>query len=107
MEKKQAILVPMIALRGMSIFPGMAISFPAGRQKSLDALQAAEENGKDITIRLYLSNDDNVEIWFDKENEYYTWSAASFGYEDTYAIVRDIFKWLEENSLSVVGIEAI
>ena len=23
MEKKQAILVPMIALRGMSIFPGM------------------------------------------------------------------------------------
>ena len=46
MEKKQAILVPMIALRGMSIFPGMAISFPAGRQKSLDALQAAEENGK-------------------------------------------------------------
>ena len=41
MEKKQAILVPMIALRGMSIFPGMAISFPAGRQKSLDALQAA------------------------------------------------------------------
>ena len=31
---------------------------------------AAEENGKDITIRLYLSNDDNVEIWFDKENEY-------------------------------------
>lgn len=68
---------------------------------------AAEENGKDITIRLYLSNDDNVEIWFDKENEYYTWSAASFGYEDTYAIVRDIFKWLEENLLSVVGIEAI
>ena len=47
MEKKQAILVPMIALRGMSIFPGMAISFPAGRQKSLDALQAAEENGKE------------------------------------------------------------
>ena len=50
MEKKQAILVPMIALRGMSIFPGMAISFPAGRQKSLDALQAAEENGKEIFL---------------------------------------------------------
>ena len=34
MEKKQAILVPMIALRGMSIFPGMAISFPAGTEIS-------------------------------------------------------------------------
>ncbi len=50
MEKKQPIIVPMIALRGMTIFPGMAISFPAGRQKSLDALQAAEENGKEIFL---------------------------------------------------------
>ena len=50
MEKKQPIIVPMIALRGLSIFPGMAISFPAGRQKSLDALQAAEENGKEIFL---------------------------------------------------------
>ncbi len=50
MEKKQPIIVPMIALRGLTIFPGMAISFPAGRQKSLDALQAAEENGKEIFL---------------------------------------------------------
>ena len=48
MEKKEPIIVPMIALRGLTVFPGMAISFPAGRQKSLDALQAAEENGKEI-----------------------------------------------------------
>jgi ATP-dependent Lon protease len=60
MEKKQPIIVPMIALRGLSIFPGMAISFPAGRQKSLDALQAAEENGKEIIASLnhkFLCND--------------------------------------------------
>ncbi|MBO5330564.1 MAG: LON peptidase substrate-binding domain-containing protein, partial [Anaerotignum sp.] len=50
MEKKQPIIVPMIALRGLTVFPGMAISFPAGRQKSLDALQAAEENGKEIFL---------------------------------------------------------
>ena len=50
MEQKQAILVPMIALRGMTLFPGMAISFPVGRQKSLDALRAAEENGKEIFL---------------------------------------------------------
>lgn len=50
MEMKQTILAPMIALRGMTIFPGMAISFPSGRQKSLDALQAAEENGREIFL---------------------------------------------------------
>lgn len=50
MEMKQPIIVPMIALRGLTIFPGMAISFPAGRQKSLDALQAAEENGKQVFL---------------------------------------------------------
>lgn len=50
MEKKRPVIVPMIALRGLTIFPGMAISFPAGRQKSLDALQAAEENGKEIFL---------------------------------------------------------
>lgn len=50
MEKKQPIIVPMIALRGLTVFPGMAISFPAGRQKSLDALQAAEENGKQVFL---------------------------------------------------------
>ena len=50
MERKRPVIVPMIALRGLTIFPGMAISFPAGRQKSLDALQAAEENGKEIFL---------------------------------------------------------
>lgn len=50
MEKKRTVIVPMIALRGLCVFPGMAISFPAGRQKSLDALQAAEENGKEIFL---------------------------------------------------------
>lgn len=42
MEKKQAILVPMIALRGMSIFPGMAISFPA-RQTEISGCAARRQ----------------------------------------------------------------
>ncbi len=50
MEKKQATIVPMIALRGLTIFPHMAISFPAGRQKSLEALQKAEEGEKMIFL---------------------------------------------------------
>ncbi len=50
MEKKQTITVPMIALRGLTIFPRMVLSFPAGRQKSLDALQAAEEQERMVFL---------------------------------------------------------
>lgn len=50
MEKKQTITIPMIALRGLTIFPHMAISFPAGRQRSLEALQAAEAQDKLIFL---------------------------------------------------------
>lgn len=52
----------------------------------------AEENGNNISIRLYLSNEDSVEIWFDKESDCYTWSNASYGYEDTYAVISDIWE---------------
>jgi len=50
MEKKNTIIVPMIALRGLTVFPNMAISFPVGREKSLDALVAAEDNAKQVFL---------------------------------------------------------
>lgn len=67
----------------------------------------AEENMDDISIRLYLSNEDSIEIWFDKKNDCYTWSNASYGYEDTYAVVSDIWEWMESNNLYVTNIEVI
>lgn len=67
----------------------------------------AEENGDDISIRLYLSNEDSIEIWFDKESDCYTWSDASYGYEDTYAVISDIWKWMEYNNLCVTNMEVI
>lgn len=67
----------------------------------------AEENGENISIRLYLSNENILEIWFDKENDFYTWSNAYHGYEDTFCVVEDIFIWLTENNLTVTNIEAI
>ncbi len=67
----------------------------------------AEENGDDISIRLYLSNEDSIEIWFDKESDCYTWSNASYGYEDTYAVIYDIWEWLECNNLFVTNMETI
>ncbi|WP_352400549.1 endopeptidase La [Anaerotignum sp.] len=50
MEKKQTIKVPMIALRGLTVFPSMAISFPVSRQRSLDAVTAAESSGGKVFL---------------------------------------------------------
>lgn len=67
----------------------------------------AEEQEDEITIRLDLSNGESVEIWFDEYNDCYTWSNASYGYEDTYAVVQDIFEWLQDNSLEVIDMETV
>ncbi len=51
MEKKQTMKIPMIALRGLTVFPNMAISFPVSRQRSLDAVAEAESgDGKVFLI---------------------------------------------------------
>ena len=50
MEQKQKMMVPMMALRGLTVFPNMAISFPVGRQKSLDALEEADQFSKKIFL---------------------------------------------------------
>ena len=67
----------------------------------------AEEQEDKIVIRLDLSNGESVEIWFDEYNDCYTWSNASYGYEDTYAVVQDIFEWLQDNSLEVINMETV
>lgn len=67
----------------------------------------AEENGDDISIRVYLSNEDSIEIWFDKESDCYTWSNATYGYEDTNAVISDILEWMEDNNLFVTNMEVI
>ena len=73
----------------------------------IEEMGLAEEQGDNVTIRLNLSDESSIEIWFDEENDCYTWSNASFGYEDTYAVVSDIMKWLNDNSLFVADMETI
>ena len=73
----------------------------------IEEMGLAEEQGDNITIRLNLSDESSIEIWFDEENDYYTWSEASYGYEDTYAIVSDIMEWLDDNGVSVTDMETI
>lgn len=73
----------------------------------IDEMGTAEEQKDEITIRFYLSNDNSIEIWFDEDNNCYTWSNAAYGYEDTYAVVQDIFEWLQDNSLEVIDMETV
>lgn len=73
----------------------------------IEEMGLAEEQGDNVSIRLNLSDDSSIEIWFNEENDYYTWSNASYGYEDTCAIVHDIMKWLDDNGLSVTDMETI
>ena len=72
-----------------------------------EEMRFAEEQGDNVTIRLNLSDESSIEIWFDEENDYYTWSEASCGYEENYAIVSDIMEWLDDNGLSVTDMETI
>lgn len=73
----------------------------------IDNMGLAENQEDDIVIRLYLSNDKLIEIWVDKDNDCYTWSNASYGYEDAFAVIHDILEWLKDNSLEVIGLEAL
>lgn len=50
MDKKQTVILPMIAIRGMTVFPSTSVSFPVSRQKSLDAITAAEENARQVFL---------------------------------------------------------
>ena len=73
----------------------------------IEEMGLAEEQGDNVTIRLNLSDESSIEIWFDEENDYYTWSEASCGYEDTYAVVSDIMEWLDDIGVSVTDMETI
>ena len=73
----------------------------------IEEMGLAEEQGDNVTIRLNLSDESFIEIWFDEENDYYTWSEAMYGYEDTLAIVSDVMEWLENKGLFVTDMETI
>ena len=43
-------MLPMVALRGLVIFPYMVLHFDVGRDKSIEALENCMENGQDIFL---------------------------------------------------------
>lgn len=73
----------------------------------IEEMGLAEEQGDNVTIRLNLSDESSIDIWFDEENDCYTWSEATYGYEDTLAAVSDIMEWLDDKQLFVTDMETI
>lgn len=45
-----ALLMPIVALRGLVVFPGMQVHFDVGREKSIDALKAALAGDRKIFL---------------------------------------------------------
>ena len=43
-------VLPMVALRGLVIFPYMVLHFDVGREKSIESLENSMENGQDIFL---------------------------------------------------------
>ena len=52
--------LPVVALRGIVVFPGMSLHFDVGRKKSIEALQAAMEN--DQRVFLVAQKDIDIEL---------------------------------------------
>lgn len=50
MERKLSEKMPLIPLRGLTVFPHMIISFPVGRQKSIKAVELAVEQEKKVFL---------------------------------------------------------
>ena len=60
--------IPMVAMKGLVIFPNVATSFNVGRPKSLEALNVANESGKSI----FLASQRDKSIDDPKPNDIYT-----------------------------------
>lgn len=66
-QTKEYISLPVIALRGMSVFPSTITHFEVGREKSLMALEYAMEKEQLI----FLTTQKNIEIEFPIEEDFY------------------------------------
>ncbi|MEG1002537.1 endopeptidase La [Clostridium sp.] len=58
-------ILPLIPLRGITIFPNMVTHFDVGREKSKKAVEAAMENGE----KIFLATQKNVEIEDPKKSD--------------------------------------
>ena len=51
--------MPVVPLRGLTVFPNMVISFPIGRKLSLDAVEASHDNDDMIFLITQKDSEEN------------------------------------------------
>ncbi|MBQ8469038.1 MAG: LON peptidase substrate-binding domain-containing protein, partial [Clostridia bacterium] len=49
--------IPVVALRGLVVFPEMVLHFDIARQKSINAIQAAMDYGQEVLLLTQLSTE--------------------------------------------------
>ncbi len=60
MQKNSSIIIPLLPMKGMTIFPNMAMSFPIMKKSLLDTLEIAEQS-LDGKVFIITQRDDNVQ----------------------------------------------
>ena len=54
--KEDKLILPLIPLRGLTVFPNMVIYFDVGREKSIEAFEKAMARDQKILITTYYIN---------------------------------------------------
>ncbi|MGL4485218.1 MAG: LON peptidase substrate-binding domain-containing protein, partial [Anaerovoracaceae bacterium] len=64
-DMEEIVSLPMIPLRGLTVFPGMLIHFDIGREKSIKALEKASLSGQ--MVFLVTQKDETTELPTEKD----------------------------------------
>ena len=67
-SEKPTTVLPMLALRGLTVFPGMNINFDVERPMSLNALNSAMENDR----KIFLLTQKDISVESPSESDLYT-----------------------------------
>lgn len=74
------------------------------REEILKAYDFALENDmQDPVIRLYISGEDDIDIW--NANGYFYFSTGSFRYGELNELLNDLCREIEDNRYNVMNIE--
>ncbi|MFI3174433.1 MAG: endopeptidase La [Bacillota bacterium] len=69
MQKNSSIIIPLLPMKGLTIFPNMAMSFPVMKKSSLEALEIAEHS---VDGRLFIVTQRDDDVMEPEEEDLYT-----------------------------------
>lgn len=72
-----------------------------------DVLGEAEMCELNVTVRLYLDNDTQIEAWYDNDYDCFLWSNGNVGYDSLSDVIDDIVTYLIDHRLEVEEVEEV